>query len=293
MIGNPMKDLDSNGMALDPWGLCTTTQVEELKALLKVIFIWSTGIMVAVTLNQQPISVLQASTMDRHIINKFKIPAASLGVFGILSMSAMAAIYDMVGVPLLSKFTKSRRGFSLKVRMGIGVALTCVATAVSAGVERKRRSTAIREGFSNDPRAVVNMSAMWLVPQNCLHGIAEAFNAIGQIEFYYSQFPKSMSSIAVALFSLGMGVGNLIASLIVNVVDDVTKRGGNVSWVSKNLNMGHYDYYYWVLTFLGVVNVFYYILCSWAYGSEDDRVEGVKEEDVVPKSYNYPPDISI
>ncbi|KAE7998717.1 hypothetical protein FH972_003230 [Carpinus fangiana] len=293
MIGNPMKDLDSNGMALDPWSLCTTTQVEELKALIKVIFIWSTGIMVAVTLNQQPISVLQASTMDRHIINKFKIPAASLGVFGILSMSVMAAVYDRIGVPLLSKFTKSGRGLSLKGRMGIGAALTCVATAVSAVVEGKRRSTAIREGFSNDPRAVVNMSAMWLVPQHCLQGIAEAFNAIGQIEFYYSQFPKSMSSIAIALFSLGMGVGNLIASLIVNVVDDVTKRGGNVSWVSKNLNMGHYDYYYWVLTILGVVNVFYYVLCSWAYGSEDDRVEGVKEEDVVPKSYNYPPDISI
>jgi peptide/histidine transporter 3/4 len=130
------------------------------------------------------------------------------------------------------------------------------------------------------------------VPQHCLHGIAEAFNAIGQIQFYYSQFPKSMSSIAMALLSLGIGVGNLFASLIIYIVDDVTKRGGNVSWVSKNLNKGHYDYYYWVLTILGVVNVFYYILCSWAYGSEDDKVEGVKEEDM-PKSYNYTPDVSI
>lgn len=246
--------------------------------------------MVAVTLNQQPFSVLQASTMDRRIINNLKIPPASLSVFGILGMAATVAIYDLVGVPLLSKFTKSRRGLSLKQRMGIGVALTCVATAVSAAVEGKRRNTAIQEGFSDDPKAVVNMSAMWLAPQHCLHGIAEAFNAIGQIEFYYSQFPKSMSSIAVALFSLGMGVGNLIASLIVNIVDDVTKRGGNVSWVSRNLNEGHYDYYYWVLTILAVVNVFYYILCSWAYGSEDDKVEGEEEEDMKP---NYPPPVSL
>ncbi|XP_062149038.1 protein NRT1/ PTR FAMILY 1.2-like isoform X2 [Alnus glutinosa] len=288
IIRNLVKDLDSNGMALNPWSLCTTTQVEELKALLKVLFVWSTGIMVSVTLNQQAFSVLQASTMDRHVVNKFKIPAASLGVFGILSMAATVAIYDLVGVPLLSKFTKLKRGLSLKERMGIGVALTCVATAMSAVVEGKRRNTAIREGLSDDPHAVVNMSAMWLVPQYCLHGIAEAFNAIGQIQFYYSQFPKSMSSIAMALLSLGMGVGNLFASLIVYIVDDVTKRGGNVSWVSKNLNKGHYDYYYWVLTILGVVNVFYYILCSWAYGSEDDKVEGVKEEDM-PKSYNYTP----
>ncbi|KAI7989930.1 putative E3 ubiquitin-protein ligase LIN [Camellia lanceoleosa] len=71
---------------------------------------------------------------------------------------------------------------------------------------------------------VVNMSAMWLVPQHCLVGISEAFNAIGQIQFYYSQFPKSMSSIGIALFTLGMGVGNLLGSLIVSILAHATKR---------------------------------------------------------------------
>ena len=84
--------------------------------------------------------------------------------------------------------------------MGIGIAISCLATAVSAIVERKRRNEAIREGLSNYPAdaVVMNKSAMWLVPQHCLAGIAEAFNFIGQIEFYYSQFPKTMSSIAMS-----------------------------------------------------------------------------------------------
>lgn len=49
---------------------------------------------------------------------------------------------------------------------------------------------------SNNPHAVIDMLAMWLVPQHCINGLAEALNAIGQIEFFYSEFPRNMSSIA-------------------------------------------------------------------------------------------------
>uniref|UniRef100_A0A2N9H1V2 Uncharacterized protein n=1 Tax=Fagus sylvatica TaxID=28930 RepID=A0A2N9H1V2_FAGSY len=230
IIRNHGKDLDSDGLALDPWRLCTITQVEELKALIK--------------------------TMTRHI-SKLTIPAASLTAFGILSMAATVITYVQVIIPLLSKFTKRKRGLSLKERMGIGLTLSCLGTAVSAMVERKSRNTAIQEGLSDSPLAHVNVSVMWLVPQHCINGMAEAFNAIGQIEFYYSEFPKSMSSIAMSLMSLGMGVGSLLGGLIVSIVKHVTGRGESENWLSENINKGHYDYYYWLLTILGVVNVFY------------------------------------
>ncbi|PNX77987.1 putative peptide/nitrate transporter [Trifolium pratense] len=122
------------------------------------------------------------------------------------------------------------------------------------------------------------MSAMWLVPQHCLVGFAEAFNVIGQIEFYYSQFPKTMSSIAVAFYALGFGTGNLVASIIVKVVKIGTQRGSEVSWLSSNINQGHYDYYYWLLTILGLVNLLYFLLCSWGYGSVED-IKNWDEED--------------
>jgi len=50
-----------------------------------------------------------------------------------------------------------------------------------------------------------HMSAMKLVPQHCLTGLAEGLNLIGQIEFYYSEFPNTMSSIGVSLLALGSG----------------------------------------------------------------------------------------
>ncbi|XP_009774738.1 protein NRT1/ PTR FAMILY 1.1-like [Nicotiana sylvestris] len=281
IIRNPEKDLNPNGTASDQWNLCTVQQVEELKALIKVIPMWSTGIMIAVTLSQHAFPVLQANTMDRHLNSHFEIPAASYGLFAIITLTIWIAIYDRILVPWMSKFTKKPRGLTFKQRIGIGLLFSCAAQAVAALVERERRARAHSEGLEKNPFSQVNMSAFWLVPQHCLTGLAEAFNAIGQIEFYYSQFPKSMASIGVALFSLGLGFGNLVGSLIVEIVDHVSSKGGKVSWVSNNLNLGHYDYYYWVLCLLSVGNLFYFIVCAWAYGSDEDT--RIWEEDQAEK----------
>lgn len=263
-------------------------QVEELKAIVKVLPIWSTGIVIAVTISQHSFHLLQAKTMDRRLISNFKIPAGSFGVFAILTLTIWVAIYDLGVVPFLSKFTKHPNGLSYKQRMGIGLVISIVATAVSAEVERRRRKIAIHEGLSDNPKGVVSMTAMWLIPQNCLTGLGEAFNAIGQLQFFYSQFPKSMASIAVSLFSVGLAAGNLLASFIVWSVDDLSKKGGGVSWVSNNLNQGHYDYYYWLLTLLCVANFFYYLSCSWAYGSEDDSMWEEEEDNIKEETMPVP-----
>ncbi|XP_031272263.1 protein NRT1/ PTR FAMILY 1.1-like [Pistacia vera] len=276
IIRNPEKDMEYSDKT--SWNVCTVRQVEELKALIKVLPIWSTGIIIGVTISQHSFPVLQAVTMDRRIFTeKIKYPAGSFGLFAILTLTIWVAVYDRIVVPLLAKFTKRRKGLSNKERIGIGLAISCLAMATSALVERKRRDTAIREGLAHK-HGIVSTSAFWLVPQYCLIGLAEAFNAIGQIEFYYSQFPKSMSSIGVALMALGIAVGNVVGALIISILDNVTKRGGKVSWVATNLNMAHYDYYYWILCFLSVINLFYYLVCSWAYGSCEDIKDWDEDE---------------
>ncbi|CAI0390058.1 unnamed protein product [Linum tenue] len=205
--------------------------------------------------------------MDRRFIGNFKLPPASYGaIFGILTLTLWVALYDRVLVPkiLATKLLNHPNGIPNKHRMGIGLLISCLATAVAGAVEHRRRWTAATGRI---------MSANWLIPQHCLTGLGEAFSIIGQIEFYYSQFPPSMRSVAMALVSLGLGAGNLAGSLIVSVVDDITgKGGGRVSWVGNDLNRGHYDYYYWLLAVLSVGNFFYYLVCSWAYGSDDRKL---------------------
>ncbi|MBA0658608.1 hypothetical protein Goklo_010803 [Gossypium klotzschianum] len=276
IIKNPEQDIALDGSAANPWSLCTVEQVEELKALIKVLPLWSTGIIMSINLSQNSFPVLQASSMDRHLTKKFQIPAGSYGMFNIISLALWVIFYDRAILPMASKIKGKPVRIGVKLRMGIGLFLTCIAMVVSAIVENARRKEAIRSGFQNNPTAVVKMSAMWLVPQFCLNGFAEAFTAIGQTEFFYSELPKSMSSIAAALFGLGLAVANVLASVVVSIIDDITSKGGKESWVSSNINKGRIDNYYWVLAILSFINLFYYFLCAWAYGPTGRQATKVK-----------------
>ncbi|WCJ42506.1 Major facilitator superfamily protein [Euphorbia peplus] len=278
---NPENDLDDNGSAINPWNLCTVKQVEELKSLIKVLPLWSTGIMVAVTLNNRSFPLIQAETMDRPFFGKHRIPAASFSVFSMLSLILWVAIYDRILIPMIAKYTKNPRGLTNVQRMGFGIIVSCIATTIAGFVEHKRRAMAIQEGFIDIPNGQVQMSAMWLIPQHCLLGVSEALNDIGQIEFYYSQFPKTMSSVGISLWSVGAGFGNLVGNLIVLILKKATNKDG-ISWVSDNLNRGHYDYFYWVLSCLSILNFFYFLVVSRAYGVEDSKIwatEEVEEEE--------------
>ncbi|KAH0672130.1 hypothetical protein KY284_023217 [Solanum tuberosum] len=265
VIEDPQRDLNPDGSASNPWSLCSVEQVESLKALIRVLPMW---FMIFVAISQFS-SVLQAKTMDRHIFPHFEIPAASFSVFMIIALTIWITFYDRVLVPLLSKYTGQPRGLSPVIRMGIGLIVTCMSMALSAITESTRRQRAIEEGHEDDPSALVNMSAMWLVPQYALLGVAEAAHAVGQIEFFYSLLPKSMSSMASAMYTVGTAVSSLVVSILVSGVDWLSSTGGKTSWLSSNINKGHLDYYFWLLTFLSLLNFFYFLVICRLYEPND------------------------
>lgn len=236
-----------------------------MKSLVRVVPIWSSNINVQLSLNQFSFSTLQIQTMNRHIFfSDFEIPAGSFSVFMVITLIIWIALYDRVFVPLMARHTGQQGGLSPVLRMGIGLVLSSAALAISAITEAIRRHIAIdqKDIYPQDgPNiASVDMSAMWFVPQYVLLGLADAFNAIGLVEFLYSELPKSMSSFVVAIFTLGMAVSGFFGSLIENVLDSVTSYGGEISWLSSNINKGHLDYYYWLLAFFNILNFLYFLL---------------------------------
>ncbi|XP_076881162.1 protein NRT1/ PTR FAMILY 1.2-like [Bidens hawaiensis] len=254
IIQNP-KDVTPDGIASNPWRLCTIEQVEELKSLIRVLPLWSSGLMMSINVSQSSFPVLQAKTMDRRLgSSNFQIPPASFPFFTIGMIAIWVILYDRVIIPCLSKTLRKQVHLGVKLRMGIGLVISTLAMIISGIVEHVRRKKAIEEHVVNDPEQVINMSALWLIPQYCLHGLAEALSAIGQNEFYYSEFPKSMSSIAGSLFLVGMGVANLLASVILSAVEKLTRGSGTEGWIATNINKGRYDYYYWVLALMSIVN---------------------------------------
>ncbi|KAK6941499.1 Proton-dependent oligopeptide transporter family [Dillenia turbinata] len=273
LIVDSVQDLNPDGSARDSWSLCSVQQVEELKALIKIIPIWSACIMMSVAATQRTFPNKQARSMDRRIIpgSNFEVPAASFNIFIVLTMTIWVCTYDRLIVPLMAKYTKYKHGIPIKHQMALGLVFTCMATTVAACVERMRRGRAISEGLADKTgkAAIVDMSAAWLIPQHCLFGLAEGLNSVGQINFYYSQFPKSMSSIGISLHQLEVAVGNLLGSALVEIVDAATKIGGKTSWLGDMINQAHYDHYYWILTGLSILNIFYYLICSRCYGPVD------------------------
>ncbi|CAN4094748.1 unnamed protein product [Withania somnifera] len=281
MIEDPQRDLNPDGSASNPWKLCSLEQVESLKALIRVIPMWSTGFMIFIAINQWSFSVLQTKTMDRHVFPHFEIPAASFSMFMIIALTIWVTFYDRVLVPLLSKYTGQPRGLSPILRMGIGLIISCISMALSAITESIRRQRAIEEGHEDDPSALVNMSAMWFVPQYALLGVAEAAHAVGQIEFFYSLLPKSMSSIASATYTIGTAVSSLVGSILVSGLDCLSSTGGKTSWLSSNINRGHLDYYFWLLTFLSLLNFLYFFVVCRLYEPDHygiSRLPHVAEE---------------
>ncbi|XP_073136393.1 protein NRT1/ PTR FAMILY 1.2-like [Henckelia pumila] len=247
--------------------LCTVDQVEELKSLLRIIPIWSTGMIMFVNVSQPSFLVLQATKMNRKI-SSFEFPAASFSMFSVLSIIVWVIFYDRAFLPLASKVRGRRVRISTRTRMGLGIFLSFIAMLVTSAVEGIRRT-----GVAS------NMSALWLIPQYCLTGFAEASNAIAQNEFYFSELPRSMWCIAATLNGIGLALANLIASLILNCVDVISKEGGHESWISDDIDKGHYDYYFLVLAGLSMANMLYFIVCSSAYGPSKAERNLPEEED--------------
>ncbi|CAI8605649.1 unnamed protein product [Vicia faba] len=274
---NQQQDLTQDGRLKNQWSLCTIDQVEAFKSMIKIIPIWITGMIMSINFSQGTFSVLEASIMNRRITSNFEIPAASMSTFLVLSSVFMLILYDRVIVPSASKLRRSPTRLRVKQKMGIGLIATCLSASSLAIVESKRRKMAIDEGFTDFPQGVVKMSVMWLLPRQIFDGFAEAFNGVGQNEFYICELPQSMSSIASTLSGLGLSCASVLASLILSVVESVTKGEGKESWVSSNINKGHYDYYYWIVFGLMLVNFMGYVYLSKAYGpckgEENDGVE--------------------
>ncbi|CAK8565772.1 unnamed protein product [Lathyrus sativus] len=261
VIKNHEQDKACDGSAINPWSLCTVDQVEELKSIVRVIPLWSTGIMMSLNIGGS-FGLLQAKSLDRHITSHFEVPAGSFSVILVGAVFIWIVIYDRVLLPFASKIRGKPVSISAKKRMGIGLFFYFLYLVNAATFETIRRKKAIND----DTDGVLKMSAMWLAPQLCLAGIAEAFNLIGQNEFYYSEFPRTMSSVAVSLPGLGMAAGNLVSSFVFSTIENVSSRGGKKGWICDDINEGRFDKYYWVIAGVSALNVVYYLVCSWAYG---------------------------
>ncbi|KAK3184420.1 hypothetical protein Dsin_031706 [Dipteronia sinensis] len=232
----------------EPWRVSTVTQVEEVKMVLKLIPIWSTCILFWTVYSQMTtFSIEQATFMNRKIGN-FVVPSGSLSAFLFITILLFTSLNERVFIPLARKITHSRIGMTSLQRVGIGLVFSVIAMVAAAVIEIQRREMAVQKQ--------INISAFWLVPQFFLVGAGEAFVYVGQLEFFIREAPERMKSMSTGLFLSAISMGMFVSSLLVSIVDKVTKN----HWLRSNLNKGRLNNFYWLLAVLGVLNFIVFLV---------------------------------
>ncbi|CAI0465360.1 unnamed protein product, partial [Linum tenue] len=260
---------------LNPWRLCTTTQVEETKILIRMLpIILSTVFMNTCLAQLQTFTIQQSTTMDRNFLG-FQIPGPSIPVIPLLFMFLLIPLYDRVFVPLARRFTGIPTGIRHLQRIGIGLVLSAVSMAVAGIVETKRKRVAVEHGMV-DSVAPLPYSVFWLGFQYSIFGAADMFTLVGLLEFFYSESSAGMKALSTAISWTSLAFGYFLSTVVVEVVNKVS--GG---WLeSNNLNRDKLNYFYWLLSALSVVNLGAYLLCaSWYRYKEVEVVVAAREGD--------------
>nr|GMD13090.1 protein NRT1/ PTR FAMILY 7.1 [Ipomoea batatas] len=250
----------------NPWRLCTVTQVEETKCILRLLPIWACTIMYSVIFTQMSsLFVEQGEVMDTHLGGRgFRIPAASMSAFDICSVLICTILYRFVVIPTTSALSKNPKGITELQRMGIGLMIGMLAM-VAAGVTEIHRLRNVSPG-----ETMSQLSIFWQVPQYVLVGASEVFMYIGQLEFFNGQAPDGIKSFGSSLCMASMSLGNYFSSMLVKVVMDITVRGGRKpGWIPEDLNSGHMDMFYFLIAGMAAVDFVLFVLCAkWAFTPE-------------------------
>ncbi|XP_037425684.1 protein NRT1/ PTR FAMILY 8.3-like isoform X1 [Triticum dicoccoides] len=248
----------------NPWRLCTVTQVEELKILVRMFPVWATTIIFnAVYAQNSSMFLEQGMVLDKRV-GSFNVPPASLSSFDVISVMIWVPLYDRVLIPIARKFTGREKGFSELQRIGIGLVLSIIAMVSAAFVELKRLEIATSEGLIHE-KSAVPMSILWQIPQYFLVGAAEVFTNIGLLEFSYDQAPDAMRSLCAAFALITVSAGSYLSSFILTLVSYITTQGGDPGWIPDNLNEGHLDRFFWLIAGISFVNLLVYISCAMKY----------------------------
>ncbi|XP_052201221.1 LOW QUALITY PROTEIN: protein NRT1/ PTR FAMILY 5.10-like [Diospyros lotus] len=246
--------------------VCSISEVEDAKAVLRLVPIWTACLAYALVFAQcSTLFTKQGVTMDRSIGPSFDMPAAALQSFINLSIVVFIPIYDRVFVPIARTITREPSGITMLQRVGIGLLLSTICMVIAAIVERKRLETAIKYRLVDKPKETIPMSVWWLVPQYALYGISDVFAMVGLQEFFYDQMPSELKSVGLSLYLSIFGVGSFLSSFLISVVENITGRDGKESWFSNNLNRAHIDYFYWLLAGIGAVALVAYMYFAKSY----------------------------
>ncbi|KAK3144404.1 hypothetical protein QOZ80_4AG0312650 [Eleusine coracana subsp. coracana] len=259
---NSLKFLDKaclNRGKEGAWSLCSKTKVDETKVVLRMLPLFVSSMIGYVSNPILFTFTVQQGGMTNTRLGKIHVSPATLFIIPITFQMVMLAIYDQFIVPFLRKRTGYASGITHLQRISIGFASMILASVIAAVVEKKRKED------------TVQMSLFWLAPQFFLLGVSDVTSFPGLLEFFNSEAPQGMKSIAAALFWCELGLASYLATLLVQAVNRATRHGNQGGWLEgTNLNNSHLDLFYWVVTVVGFLAFLNYLYWAKKYVYRQD-----------------------
>lgn len=159
--------------------------------------------------------VLQAEKMDRQVSIfgwSFEVLSAQVQTLNAVFILALIPFCSYVLYPAIS------RVFPLNPlrKIGLGLVVTVSSFVIAAWIES-------RISAGEQP------TIMWQVPAYLLLSLGEVMVSITSLEFAYTQAPKRMKSIIMALYLLSISAGNLFTAFVHHFIaneDGTTKLPG-------------------------------------------------------------------
>ncbi|KAG8377006.1 hypothetical protein BUALT_Bualt09G0123300 [Buddleja alternifolia] len=211
------------------WRLCSIGEVEEAKAVVRMVPMWMTFIVVGIVSSTgNTYFIEQANHMNRNL-GKWRVPLPILKMFFEWAKTLF--------VCLATKRNRCTPSIGIAVAMIFSV-LCCVTAAT---IENRRVHMIIKHGLLDKPDKEIPMSMFWLLFQFFLLGGLDSFfehsvaafhanQALGSMEDYLSYFSKGVS-----------GLGFMFSVVSVYVVGEVSERGGKMNWFQFTLNRSRLD----------------------------------------------------
>ncbi|KAL2254025.1 UNVERIFIED_CONTAM: Protein NRT1/ PTR FAMILY 4.6 [Sesamum indicum] len=247
------------------WLHCNVKQVEEVKSVIKILPIFMSTIMLHCCLAQlSTFSIQQAATMNTKI-GSLRIPPASLPVFPVLFIMILAPVYNHIVIPVSRKLTNTEMGITHLQRIGTGLVLSIIAMATAALVEIKRKKVALQSGLINSTEPLP-ITFLWVALQYLFLGSADLFSLAGMMDFFFTEAPFSMRSLATSLSWASLAMGYYLSSVLVELVNCITGTFRHTPWLyGSNLNHYHLERFYWFMCILSGLNFLHYLFWARRY----------------------------
>jgi len=242
------------------WSHCSAAKVEETKIVLRMLPLFISSMIGYVSSPIILTFTVQQGGLTNTRLGKIHISPATLFIIPIAFQTVMLAIYDRFVVPFLRKRTGYAGGVTHLQRISLGFVSMILASVIAAVVERKRKEA-----------AAAQMSLFWLAPQFFLLGVSDVTSFPGLLEFFNSEAPRGMKSIATALFWCEIGLASLLATFLVKAVNRATRHGHHGGWLEgTSLDSSRLDLFYWVVAVVGSLAFLNYLYWAKKYVYRQD-----------------------